>query len=149
MVYPQGMADITHHFPIDAPVDAVYRAFTTPAGLDQWWTKSSAGEPVEGAEYTLGFGPGYRWLARVTRCVENEAFEWTLTEAPEDWQRTRVGIELSFKDGMTHVRFRHRGWPSANDHYYTSCYCWAMYLRVLKRHVEHGETVPYEQRLDV
>jgi hypothetical protein len=26
---------------------------------------------------------------------------------------------------------------------------WAMYLRVLKRHLEHGESVPYERRLDV
>ena len=31
----------------------------------------------------------------------------------------------------------------------TSCYCWVMYLRILKRYVEHGEMVPYERRLDV
>ncbi|MCH8956850.1 SRPBCC domain-containing protein, partial [candidate division KSB1 bacterium] len=37
----------------------------------------------------------------------------------------------------------------ANEHYRVSCYCWAMYLRLLKRYVEHGETVPYEDRLDV
>jgi len=30
----------------------------------------------------------------------------------------------------------------------TSCYCWAMYLRLLARHVERGEVVPYEARLD-
>jgi uncharacterized protein YndB with AHSA1/START domain len=29
-----------------------------------------------------------------------------------------------------------------------SCYCWAMYLRVLRRYLEHGERVPYEGRLD-
>jgi hypothetical protein len=28
-------------------------------------------------------------------------------------------------------------------------YCWAIYLRVLRRWLEHGERVPYEQRLDV
>ena len=142
------MADITHHFPITAPVDEVFRAFSTPSGLDQWWTKSSSGEPSEGAEYELGFGPGHTWRARVTRCVENEAFELTLTEAQEDWLGSRVGVDLSAQEGSTLVRFRHTGWPSENDHYYTSCYCWAMYLRILKRHVEHGETVPYEVRLN-
>jgi Activator of Hsp90 ATPase homolog 1-like protein len=30
-----------------------------------------------------------------------------------------------------------------------SSYCWAMYLRILKRYVEFGEEVPYEKRLQV
>jgi len=49
----------------------------------------------------------------------------------------------------TQVRFSHRGWSEANDHYRTSCHCWALYLRILRRHLEHGEKVPHEQRLDV
>ncbi len=142
------MANITHHFPISKPIDEVFRAFSTPSGLDQWWTRSSSGEPAEGAEYELGFGPGYTWRACVTHCVENEAFELTLTEAQEDWLGSKVRVDLTEDDGSTLVRFRHSGWPSGNDHYYASCYCWAMYLRILKRYVEHGETVPYEVRLD-
>ncbi len=35
------------------------------------------------------------------------------------------------------------------EHYRISCYCWAMYLRILKRYLEHGETVQYARRLDV
>jgi hypothetical protein len=34
-------------------------------------------------------------------------------------------------------------------HYRTSCHCGALYLRILRRHLEHGESVPYERRLDV
>jgi hypothetical protein len=30
-----------------------------------------------------------------------------------------------------------------------STYCWAMYLRILKRWLEFGEQVPYEKRLSV
>jgi hypothetical protein len=30
-----------------------------------------------------------------------------------------------------------------------SCDCWAMYLLILRRYVEHGEQVAYEERLDV
>ena len=143
------MPDITHHFPINAPIDLVFRAISESAGLDQWWTKASEGTPAEGSEYALDFGPGYSWRARVTACVENEVFELRLTDAHEDWKGSTVRLELSERDDMTHVAFRHSGWPAANGHYYTSCYCWAMYLRILKRYVEHGETVPYEQRLDV
>jgi len=50
---------------------------------------------------------------------------------------------------VTQVHFHHTGWPDADDHYRVSCYCWAMYLRLLKRYLEHDEVVPYEDRLDV
>jgi hypothetical protein len=59
-----------------------------------------------------------------------------------------VGFLLEEKAGVTEVHFHHRGWPLANEHYKTSSYCWAMYLRLLKRHVERGELVPYEDRLN-
>jgi hypothetical protein len=36
-----------------------------------------------------------------------------------------------------------------DDEFRRSSYCWAMYLRILRRYLEHGETVPYERRLDV
>jgi len=29
-----------------------------------------------------------------------------------------------------------------------SSFCWAMDLRILRRHLEHGESVPRERRLD-
>jgi hypothetical protein len=60
-----------------------------------------------------------------------------------------VGFLLQEKDGLTQVSFHHTGWPENNEHYRISCYCWAMYLRLLKRYVEYGEVVPYEDRLEV
>jgi hypothetical protein len=51
--------------------------------------------------------------------------------------------------GKTAVNFYHTGWPQKNEHYKISSYCWAMYLRILKRHLEYGESVPYEKRLQV
>ncbi len=143
------MADIVHQFPIKAAAGQVFAAVSTPAGLDTWWTKRAAGEPVEGAEYELGFGPGYEWRAVVARCVPQAEFELRLTSAQEDWLGTRVGFQLDEQNGVTQVRFQHLGWPEANEHYRGSCYCWAMYLRLLKRYVEFGEIVPYENRLDV
>lgn len=143
------MADILQDFPIKASPTQVYRAITTPAGLDAWWTKRSSGEPREGAEYGLWFGPEYDWRARVTRAVPDSEFELEMTRADDDWRGTRVGFHLTPRGDGTWVQFHHTAWPGANEHYRISSHCWAMYLRVLRRFLEHGESVPYEQRLDV
>jgi hypothetical protein len=71
-----------------------------------------------------------------------------MTSAVDDWLGTRVGLLLVAEPGVTHVRFHHTGWVEANEHYRISCHCWAMYLRLLRRYVEHGEVVSYADRLD-
>ena len=143
------MADIFQDFPIKATPGRVFQAISTPRGLDCWWTKKSAGEPTEGAVYELWFGPQYDWRAKVTRCVADAEFELEMVRADADWLGTRVGFRLDTQAGATRVRFHHTGWPSLNEHFRISCYCWAMYLRILRRYLEHGELVPYENRLDV
>jgi hypothetical protein len=67
--------------------------------------------------------------------------------ANPNWKGTRVGFCLHGEQ-TTNVRFYHTGWPMANEHWRISCYCRAMYLRILRRYLEHGESVPYETRLD-
>jgi uncharacterized protein YndB with AHSA1/START domain len=143
------MPDIFHDFPIRAPAAKVFPVIATPPGLDTWWTVRSSGHPDLGAEYELGFGPGYDWSAIVTRCALNSEFELEFTQADPDWIGTRVGFSLAEKAAVTQVRFHHTGWPEANAHYRGSCYCWAMYLRLMKRFVETGEVVAYEIRLNV
>ncbi len=142
------MSDILHDFPIAVPAGRVFAAVSKPEGLDAWWTKRSAGVPTLGAEYELWFGPEHDWRARVTRCVPGSEFELEMVQADEDWLGTRVGFSLTSGNGFTQLRFRHTGWPAANEHYRISCYCWAMYLRILRRYLEHGESVGYEERLD-
>ena len=143
------MNDILQDLPIRAPLARVFKAVTTPEGLNQWWTESCSGEPTRGRTFELGFGAEYQWQATVTQCVEPVAFELAMTHADADWQDTRVRFELSPNDNGTTLHFSHRGWPEANEHYRVSCHCWALYLRLLRRHIEFGETVPYAQRLDV
>lgn len=143
------MADILQDFPIKADKARVFEMFTTPQGLDVWWTLKSAGEPVQGAEYELFFGPEYDWRARVTTCVPGVEFELLMTRADADWTGSRVGVKLTSSGDSTRVEFRHLGWPEANAHYRTSCHCWALYLRVLRRYLECGELVGYDDRLDV
>ena len=143
------MADIFHQFPIKAPRAKVFEAVATPAGLDAWWTKRATGEPIEGAKYTLWFGTEHDWRAVVVRCEPDAVFELRMTVAMDDWRGARVSFQLDEQDGVTQVRFQHTGWPAVSEHYCISSFCWAMYLRLLKRYVEFGEVVPYEDRLDV
>ncbi|REJ76150.1 MAG: hypothetical protein DWQ47_11070 [Acidobacteria bacterium] len=74
-----------------------------------------------------------------------------------DWDNSRVRFELTEKAleegssssvSVTDVLFSHTGWPEGNDHYRISCFCWAMYLRLMKKWVEDGTMVAYAKRLD-
>jgi len=144
------LADILQQLIIKAPRERVFEMFATPQGLDRWWTKTSSGKPQLNAEFTLFFGPGYDWRAIVSRCSSPSEFELLITQAHPDWLGTRVGCELEAEnEATTTVRFYHFGWPLASEHWRISCYCWAMYLRLLRRFLEFGETVPFEKRLDV
>lgn len=143
------MADILQDFPIAAEPSRVYRAISEPSGLDAWWTLRSSGTPSVGGSYELDFGPGYVWAAIVTRAEPGVAFELRMTAADPDWTGSHVGFDLEPSSYGTQVRFHHRGWPEANEHYRISCHCWALYLRILRRHIENGESVPYDQRLSV
>jgi uncharacterized protein YndB with AHSA1/START domain len=143
------MADIIHEFPVKAIPEQVFQLFSTASGLEKWWTKTSSGESREGSTLRLYFGPQFDWQARVTRHVPPSSFELQITQAHPDWMGSRVGCELApVGIGATLVRFYHTGWPEENEHWRVSCFCWAMYLRILRRNLEYGETVEYEKRLE-
>ena len=143
------MPDILQDFPIRATPERVFDGVSTPPGLDAWWTRRSQGRPEPGIEYELDFGPGYVWRAVVTRSDAPHRFELRMTDSDPDWSGTLVAFDLTPTARGTLVRFSHRGWPDANEHFRVSSHCWAMYLRILRRYLEAGESVPYEQRLSV
>ncbi len=144
------MPDIFHQFPIKASAEKVFEAVSTPQDLDNWWTKTSKGKPQLGEHYELFFSPEYIWTAVISKCVPNKEFEFTMQQSDDDWTNTKVGFMLTEKNNnITEVNFYHTGWPHNNAHYQISSYCWAMYLRILKRYLEFGETVAYEKRLSV
>jgi hypothetical protein len=94
-------------------------------------------------------GPSINGRPRVTACTSDRAFELEFTRSDDDWNGTRVGFQLEDRNDRTWLTFHHIGWPSLNEHFRVSCTCWASYLRVLRRSLEYGEQVPYEDRLDV
>ncbi len=142
------MANILHEFIIKAEPSRIFEGMTSPLGLDQWWTHYSSGEPRLDSVYALGFGPEYDWEAKVTRFVKDLEFELELVEASDEWIGTRVGFRLAPRGDHTQVSFWHSGWKEETHHFATSTFCWAMYLRLLRRYIERGEAVAYEERLD-
>jgi uncharacterized protein YndB with AHSA1/START domain len=142
------MADILQDFPIQAPPQRVFDGVSQPALLDAWWTLRARGEPKLGAIYEWDFGPQFLWRAVVTACEPGVRFAWRITEADQDWTGTELAFELEPIAGGTQLRFAHRGWREPNAHFRTTSHCWALYLRLLRRHLERGETVPYAQRLE-
>jgi uncharacterized protein YndB with AHSA1/START domain len=144
------MANIVLDLPIGVSADDLFKAVSTPAGLNEWWTMTSHGSAMLGSDFQLGFGPDYQWRAKVTEVAPGRAFELQMTMADADWMGTRVGFRLTAQSpAKTLLAFRHTGWSAVNAHFRTSSCCWAMYLRILRRYLEHGERVPYDRRLDV
>ncbi len=144
------MPDILHRLPIGRPAALVFSAIATPGGLNEWWTLDCDGVARLGEIYRFGFGPGFEdWRGEVTSFDPDRTIEWTMTRADADWTGTIVGVRLVPDGDRTWVEFSHRGWRDANEHYRTSNCCWASYLRILRRHLECGERVPYPVRLEV
>lgn len=143
------MVDIFHYFHISAPASKVFENISTPNGFDKWWSENSSGKPVLGETFQFYFGPEYNWTAVVSKFIPDKEFELTMTNADQDWMGSKVGFRLADKNSTTEVQFYHTGWKEDNEHYRISNYCWAMYLRLLKRHLEFGEFVPYADRLSV
>ncbi|MDH4472778.1 MAG: SRPBCC domain-containing protein [Fluviicola sp.] len=143
------MADIFHYFPINVSIDSVFETISTPNGLDKWWAKTSSGKAAVGETFQFFFEPNYHWTAVVSKCIANNEFELTMQTSDEDWEGSKVGFRLTEKNGFTEVQFYHTNWKENNEHFRISNFCWAMYLRILKRNLEFGEFVPYADRLNV
>ena len=141
--------DIIHYFQVKSPIESVFEAISSARGISKWWSRETTGYPELGGLLELEFSDDVHWQVQVTEMVPPTEFEVTLTRADLDWMDSRVGFQLSSGPEAVDVKFYHKGWKEANDHYHISSYCWAMYLRIMKRYVEFGEFVEYEQRLNV
>ncbi|MFZ7139511.1 MAG: SRPBCC family protein [Bacteroidota bacterium] len=143
------MLTIYHNFPIRTTPELLFEAISSPRGLDAWWSNHCSGNPAMGANYSFDFGPEYQWIAVVTSYEFAKAFELEFVQSDLDWNGSKVGFLIEPDGEFTQLKFYHTGWPTLNEHFKISNYCWAMYLRLLKRYLEFGECVAYEERLNV
>ena len=141
------MADIFHTLQVRATASNVFAAISTPAGLDAWWGDETTGEVITGGPFLFHFRPSHDWRAIVLRIQRDELFELEFVDADADWTGSKVSFRLKANGTVTTLEFSHTGWKEMNEHFRISSYCWAMYLRLLKRYVEFGEEVSYPERL--
>lgn len=137
---------IHHDVFIEAPIERVFEAVTTPSELNRWWTQRCSGTPKLEAEYNLYFTDQYDWWGRVTKCEAPHNFEIQMTQSDPDWDPTRFGFHLSFSNGKTLLSFYHQGWEENNHHFRFSSWCWALLLKALKEYIEQGIVIPFEKR---
>lgn len=137
---------IYHDLTIGVTPEAVFTAVTSPEGLNSWWTQRAAGQPKVGANYQFYFGPEYDWRAKVIRYQPQQLIYFEMGRSDEDWEGTQLRFQVIPKDGKTLTRLEHVGWNSNNDHFRRTSYCWAIYLKGLKRYLEEGIVLPFEER---
>ena len=137
---------VYHNFFIEASPKTVFDAVSLPEHLDKWWPLKSNGKPELGASYNLNFTDEYDWYCKVSVCKPYESIHFKMIKSDKDWNPTTFGFELEEKQQGTYVRFSHEDWPSDNDHFKHSSFCWAMLLNGLKNYLEKGVVIPFEQR---
>lgn len=137
---------IFHDFEIQVAPSKVIKAVCEPEHLNNWWTLKCKGEPKIGGEYNLYFTEEYNWFAQVVEYRPQSQFHLKMTDANLGWETTSFGFDVEVIDKGSLVHFWHKGWQEANSHFKVSSFCWAMLLNGLKKYLEKGEIVPFEER---
>lgn len=85
--------------------------------------------------------PGLTWSAVIRAFEPPTDIEFEVLQAVDSWAGSRVSFHLEPSGRLTNLRLAHTGWRRDSESFRTSSYSWAMYLRVLRRYLESGQTV--------
>ena len=69
-----------------------------------------------------------------------------ITAAVENWTGTNDKFFLTRKGNSTDLQFEYKGWKKTNHYFQVSSYCWATYLRLLKKVIEEEVIFSYDER---
>ena len=138
--------DIYHDLTLKASVNEVFDRITKPEHLENWWPQKCTGTPKLGESYNFYFTPDYDWFGVVAEFEQNKKFYIEMTESDEDWDDTVLKFDIEQNKESVLLKFSHTGWPSCNQHFRRSSFCWAMLLNGLKNYCEKGIIIPFEER---
>jgi uncharacterized protein YndB with AHSA1/START domain len=137
-------APLVHQVNVKATPDTIYKAVSTEAGLQAFWTSDSTAEPRVGSIGTFGFG-GPTQRMRVDELVPGKHVKWTgLADFP-NWGGTTVTWDMSAAEtGETSVLFRHGDWPASvtQDDLGSINFVWGQIVERLKQYAETGKPNP-------
>lgn len=140
------MYTILHDVTIKAPAAKIFEAITQPVALENWWPLRCSIDSQTPPTYNFYFTEEYDWYGTVAKSVTNQCFYIRMTQSDDDWAPTTFGFDLEELDRAVRVKFHHKGWQSTNHHFRRTSFCWAILLSGLKRYVEEGHIIPFDQR---
>lgn len=149
------MIDIWHRIGAVAPVEKVYDAIATPAGIAAWWTEETSGDGTVGTEVEVTFRRESGELVgsiefEIEELEPNKRVAWRFTGGPAEWLGTRAQFELTeADDGYTIVNFGHVGWAEHVEFLHHCSTKWASYLLSLKQLAETGRGAPSPYDLSI
>ncbi|SHF09037.1 SRPBCC family protein [Chryseobacterium sp. OV279] len=137
---------ILHNLEVDATLENVFQMVSVPEFLNEWWTHYCQGTPGPDSEYTFEFSETDILKGKVSKFSPPHKIEFLITDGDQDWIGTNVGFVLKETGKGTRISFHHTGWKDTHEHFRQSSFCWAIYLRILRKFVEDGLHVPYSER---
>ena len=135
---------------INAPVDLIYRAFTSSTALREWLSDICTSNPEEGGWVYLVWNRGYFASGYYTKLVPEKAvsFKWIGKGEPA-WTQVDITITPDEKEGFFLVMLRHSGigvgeeWAQAREEISKG---WKFGLRNLKSTLEEGRDLRFVER---
>jgi uncharacterized protein YndB with AHSA1/START domain len=143
------VVDIRHRVVISAPLESVYEAVATAAGISQWWTRDGVrGESSAGSRLQFFFGqPEPAAVMEVTRLDPGGHVAWDCVEGAPEWVGTALTFDLTRNGDDTVVLFAHAGWREPGEFMAHCSARWAYFLLSLKGYTETGKGTPFPDDL--
>jgi len=137
------MATLYHQVWITTSPEALYQAISTVDGIGSWRDKPTVVHTDAGLVLEFCPGPEHGTLRmQVLEAVEGKRVEWEcISTHPQSspasaWTGTHILFEISQKDAVTVLDFRHSGWDEDSEYLGFCNFGWGMALQQLKKYCE-------------
>jgi uncharacterized protein YndB with AHSA1/START domain len=138
------VATIHHQVSINAPVEKVFQAISTPEGISSWWNKQTPVQTDQGLVLEHNPGPEHGVVQlRVVELIQNKRIEWEcISKHPASspasvWTGTHFVFELAEVDGVgTTVDFRQLGYDEQSKFFEFNRDAWGQVMQNMKQVLE-------------
>ena len=138
---------IYHDIRVNTSAEKLFNAVSKPEELVNWWPLKCSGEEKLDGEYNFNFTDSYDWFGKVICYKPTTAFHIQMTIASDNWNTTSFGFDIEeLENNSVQLHFWHKNWQHCNAEFKQSSFCWAMLLNGLKKYVEKGIVIPFEER---
>lgn len=131
---------------VKAPIEQVFAALSTEAGLASVWTDDLDVSPELGAVNRFQFGAGKPDLMKVTEFLPNKRIVWECIDSDPQWIGTEISFDLEQRKGKVAVTLKQEKWRERGEFYRFCNYNWGIFLLSLKGYCEDGKGMPYQDR---